>query len=698
MSLNLQEFLNEVKMKRKRILCRQEEEYLRVETHFQSILSQIEDARTIFVKQLDNEATGFHQQLDEVEKNLNDFLNEVGDPEMIIDAEIFGNNNHKDINRPFPTFCSLECENNLKSHKLGFFQLTEYLPRDFFLSLDTESPCIKNNIVCSVKINGEFSDDVQENLEFSVTVKDKAELDHLGVQIQRGLCCVSEDKKCFKICFQVENSGNYVVKAKVYGQHVTCSPMYIEIPSNANGNDVTKVDKVRSMVLNLNNARDKTIDTSSKADQVPPSQPNKLNSNILRRPRAPNALKSKDNNMGKQEMPNNLSSSVRHNVCESTNEFCSDLSLYRGQLQHSSVNDKQNSPSEKPVKNASAPAIPTKGEEGEENGVHHNTSPESQAVSELQNVFDFKKLIMEDCLDNDALLIPLASRNKKGGKLSLALPIGMCILKNSNIAVASTFQDQVKIFDSNGRFLKSIRPGIPFEHPSDMITLRSGHFAVRDNSSIQIFSEEGVFLKSIDSMYINKCFGLAEDKSGFLVTINENKAKKQWGKKNHVENSKFGTAQGDADLLFFNIETGKLKRKVALDLIQDKQRSKCRFLALSNNKAYITDLGLDCIYILNLESEGGRCKNTTYGGTGTGPGCFSDPAGLAVDSLGNMLVADSRNHRVCVYSKDGVWVGDVKLSPEARRPSGLVFDEKNKHLYLLNLQGEHALVRWSLKR
>ena len=62
-----------------------------------------------------------------------------------------------------------------------------------------------------------------------------------------------------------------------------------------------------------------------------------------------------------------------------------------------------------------------------------------------------------------------------------------------------------------------------------------------------------------------------------------------------------------------------------------------------------------------------------FGASGKGPGCFNDPAGLGVDGQGNMVrgwwvlyqgwsnccctsvqvVADSRNHRVCVYSKDG---------------------------------------------
>ena len=35
---------------------------------------------------------------------------------------------------------------------------------------------------------------------------------------------------------------------------------------------------------------------------------------------------------------------------------------------------------------------------------------------------------------------------------------------------------------------------------------------------------------------------------------------------------------------------------------------------------------------------------------GSEAGCLDNPAGLAVDGEGNMLVADSKNHRISVFS------------------------------------------------
>jgi tripartite motif-containing protein 71 len=46
----------------------------------------------------------------------------------------------------------------------------------------------------------------------------------------------------------------------------------------------------------------------------------------------------------------------------------------------------------------------------------------------------------------------------------------------------------------------------------------------------------------------------------------------------------------------------------------------------------------------------------TWGGTGTGPGQFSNPTGLAADSKGNLFVVDSGNNRVQELSPTGQYV------------------------------------------
>eukprot|EP00092_Neocalanus_flemingeri_P018804 GFUD01020362.1.p1 GENE.GFUD01020362.1~~GFUD01020362.1.p1 ORF type:complete len:646 (-),score=219.15 GFUD01020362.1:60-1997(-) len=329
-----------------------------------------------------------------------------------------------------------------------------------------------------------------------------------------------------------------------------------------------------------------------------------------------------------------------------------------------------------------------------------------QAVSRPPNIVsrlikqgtDFTRLVGVGCVvENVTMKIPAATE-RKCGKSTLTMPIGMCLLQNKTVVVASTFEDKVKIFSNTGNFIKQVVPGSPFNHPSDMITLRSGDFVVRDDASIQFFNSEGKYIRSLDSSQINKCYGLAENEMGQLVTINENKGtswrrgKKEGEMKITVEG---GTAVGDTDLLFFSVESGQLVKRMELtDIIKDKQRSKCRFLTSWQGKLLITDLGLDCVYTLDPVTRG----VAVCGKSGTGPGCFSNPAGVVVDSLGNWLVADSMNHRLCVYTGQGEWMGEVRLRPGARRPSGLAMDKESGDVYILNLQGQWALVRYSLNR
>ena len=64
--------------------------------------------------------------------------------------------------------------------------------------------------------------------------------------------------------------------------------------------------------------------------------------------------------------------------------------------------------------------------------------------------------------------------------------------------------------------------------------------------------------------------------------------------------------------------------------------------------------------------------------------------------MGNMIVADSKNHRLCLFNTEGHFVCNVSLVPEIRRPSGVVVDRENRELYVLTLQGRVAMTKYKL--
>ena len=277
--------------------------------------------------------------------------------------------------------------------------------------------------------------------------------------------------------------------------------------------------------------------------------------------------------------------------------------------------------------------------------------------------------------------------------------IGLCVLDTERVAVASTGEDKVKIFTMEGEFVQLLQPEVPFKRPSDMLRLAGEEmFAVRDNHTIQFFRLGGQtqYHSQLDSPYIIKCFGLAQDSQGLLMTINENK---YLGRRNNTEpvvEAGLVTKPGGVDLLFFNWRTSQLVRKFsltdqALILSTELARSKCRFLHQDQGTIIVTDNGLNRLYII---SQGETQFRTVEGSEGDS---FEDPGGVVTDGQGNILMADSKKHRLCVI-KEGEMVGQLRMIPQVRRPSGLYYNKISGELYVLNLHGSRALVKYSLAR
>ncbi len=72
-----------------------------------------------------------------------------------------------------------------------------------------------------------------------------------------------------------------------------------------------------------------------------------------------------------------------------------------------------------------------------------------------------------------------------------------------------------------------------------------------------------------------------------------------------------------------------------------------------DGKVYVSDSDdNDRIQVFRPPNEG-HAYDTQWGGEGTGEGQFDEPAGIAVDAVGDVYVADSGNHRVQKFRPDG---------------------------------------------
>ena len=85
----------------------------------------------------------------------------------------------------------------------------------------------------------------------------------------------------------------------------------------------------------------------------------------------------------------------------------------------------------------------------------------------------------------------------------------------------------------------------------------------------------------------------------------------------------------------------------SLDIINDNVRSRCRFLNCEGSNVYVFDLGLNRTYILDVE----RQQVKIVGSAGKNIGEFKDPAGIEVDSRGDMIIAGAGNNRLQVFDQ-----------------------------------------------
>jgi len=253
-------------------------------------------------------------------------------------------------------------------------------------------------------------------------------------------------------------------------------------------------------------------------------------------------------------------------------------------------------------------------------------------------------------------------------------PVGLAMLRDKTLAVVCKGDDTVRRFSMEGKYQGTVRGQREFVKPTDILLLRSGEFVIRDELGIQMFGEQGNFLKQLGKEFINRYFGLAEDDHGRVVTINSNTG---------VGCGKL-TEFGETDLFYIDTTSGSVVKRVELiDIVGDgKAKSACRFLACVNRKLYIVDMGLDCVYV--LFQKDGEEQADVFGSSGSSCGQFKDPAGLVVDKDDTLIIVDSKNNRLQLVDKEYTFCGDVKVDSPLLRPSGIFWYSDERKIFVSN--------------
>jgi len=270
-------------------------------------------------------------------------------------------------------------------------------------------------------------------------------------------------------------------------------------------------------------------------------------------------------------------------------------------------------------------------------------------------------------------------------RIKVKRPIGLTILVNGNVVVGDRQEDSVTMYNKDCEKIKEIKAERKFKRPSDMVTLPDGRFVVRDDNGLQMFDEEGDFLRTVvPKGVLGMCFGLATDGRGHIYTINSNRRGA----------TECLTKKGETDILIISAESGQIVEQIQLlDVITDNRKSQCKFLHCDGVNLFISDLGLNVVYVMTLGSGTVR----SFGQTGQNFGQFKDVAGIAADSVGNILVVDACNNRIQVFNDKRQFTGMVRMPKNwnLKRPSGIALDLEDETIYVLNLWS-NCLLKFKL--
>lgn len=197
---------------------------------------------------------------------------------------------------------------------------------------------------------------------------------------------------------------------------------------------------------------------------------------------------------------------------------------------------------------------------------------------------------------------------------------------------------------------------------------------MKDDRCVYLFSKAGEYIRTLGKDSLVRPFGLAARGGNELVTLSLATPAKLW---------RFSA-------------TGDFEASAVYSPLQPAAPagSKCRFLDVHGDFAFVADLGLSHMYKTNMNGEG----TSIFGKKGKEPGAFCEPSGISASDKG-LFIGDSKNNRIQVFDFDGNFINVLKLSSRITRPSGIHVSDANNKLYVLNyLHGVVGVYNLVFKR
>uniref|UniRef100_A0A2C9MA70 Tripartite motif-containing protein 2-like n=1 Tax=Biomphalaria glabrata TaxID=6526 RepID=A0A2C9MA70_BIOGL len=241
----------------------------------------------------------------------------------------------------------------------------------------------------------------------------------------------------------------------------------------------------------------------------------------------------------------------------------------------------------------------------------------------------------------DDLIIRIGVKGRNKGEFSN--PQGLCY-HDERVLVADSNNQTVQIFLPSGECcLKFGTPGRApgkMQRPTGVAVTLNGNYLVADydNKWVSVFNPEGKYVSRIGIGRLQGPKGIVVDKEGRIIVV-DNKS---------------------SCVLIFQ-SNGKLLHKFGSRGNRDDQFAGPHYAAVNeNNDIIISDFHNHCVKVFDRDGNFKFC----FGSCGEGNGQFNAPTGVAVDDKGNMLVADWGNSRIQVFDSTGSFLSYVNTASE----------------------------------
>ena len=212
-------------------------------------------------------------------------------------------------------------------------------------------------------------------------------------------------------------------------------------------------------------------------------------------------------------------------------------------------------------------------------------------------------------------------------KTQLNRPCGIAVSSLGEVAVADSWNRRVQLFNHRGTWVTQYEGSNELINPIGVDFDSEGNVVVSDSDtkSIHVIDPSGVTVRR---------FGIEQLESpwGVCVTPDGKIAVSDWGGGSVKEFS----------------QQGKLLKEFGCPRSSSSYPSKPYYVIYHKDKYFVT-CDSHCVQVFNNEG------NFLYkiGEKGSGESQFRDPRGMAVDTKENLVVCDSGNHRLQIFTTDG---------------------------------------------